>query len=85
MTRATIHHPIPKEEALRLCTLIRMENARRWYSWQAWQCWGCVTFTGGNTAKMCFNSQPGFRGCALINTHYDRLRNEQDAEKEKAG
>lgn len=65
---------IPREVALRLCGEIRQEGRAQWFSAAHWQCWGCVRFSKGDLAKMCMGSQPGFRGCALVNARFDARR-----------
>jgi rRNA maturation endonuclease Nob1 len=57
---------IPKEIAFQLCEEIRREKARKWFT----QCWGCVKFSKNDPAKMCFGSQPDYRGCKLVNERY---------------
>ena len=64
--------PIPKEVASQLCTEIRQENRRKWYTFAAVQCWGSSIFSKGNPAKMCLSSRPGHRGCNLVNARYGR-------------
>lgn len=61
---------ISKEVALQLCEEVRRENRNKWFSAARWQCWGCVTFTKGNSDKMCLKTPEGYRGCALINRRY---------------
>ena len=63
---------IPRERAMQLCAEIRQENRRRWYTPAAMMCWGCTTFSGGDPAKMCLSSKPGYRGCYQVNTRYGR-------------
>jgi len=63
---------IPGDAALRLCKEIRDENRGKWYRWTAWWCWGCETFCQGDPEKMCVANHPGNRGCAQVNTRYDR-------------
>ena len=61
---------IPKDAALRLCDEIRKEKGGKWFS----QCWGCLKFSKGDPPKMCVSSRPDYRGCNLVNVHYDRSR-----------
>ncbi len=63
---------IPKDVALQLCGEIRQENRHKWYTPAAMMCWGCTTFSKRDPAKMCFSSQPDYRGCYQINARYDR-------------
>jgi hypothetical protein len=63
---------IPKEKALELCLEIRQENRGKWYTSAGMMCWGCLTFSKGDPAKMCFSSQPDYRGCYQVNARYDR-------------
>ncbi len=63
---------ITKDIAWQLCAEIRQENRHKWYTWGRWMCWGCVTFTKGDPAKMCFNSQPDYRGCVQVNARHER-------------
>lgn len=63
---------IPREKALQLCTEIREENRRKWYTPAGMMCWGCLTFSKGDPAKMCFSSRPDYRGCYQVNARYDR-------------
>ncbi len=65
--------PLERDLALELCEEIRHEYRGRWWTLAGLQCWGCVTFTGGDASKFCFNSAPGFRGCALVNARYNQL------------
>ncbi len=64
---------IPKEKALQLCTEIRQENLRKWYTASGMMCRGCVKFSKGDPSKMCFSSQPDNRGCYQVNARYDSL------------
>jgi hypothetical protein len=61
--------PIPKDEAMKLCSEIRKEKGIKLFS----QCWGCMRFSKGDSEKMCFNSKPDNRGCRLVNKQYDSL------------
>jgi uncharacterized protein (DUF779 family) len=61
--------PIPKEEAMKLCSEIRNEKGVKLFS----QCWGCLKFSKGDPAKMCYNGKPDNRGCGLVNKRYDNL------------
>jgi uncharacterized protein (DUF779 family) len=61
--------PIPKEEAMKLCSEIRNEKGVKLFS----QCWGCLKFSKGDPAKMCYSSKPDNRGCGLVNKQYDSL------------
>jgi hypothetical protein len=66
-------HAIPRAAAMQLCTKIRQKHSCKWYSLTGLQCWGCTTFSKGDPAKMCFSSRPDYRGCNLVNTHFDRI------------
>lgn len=35
-------------------------------------CRGCVTFSKGDSAKMCFANSPDTRGCHQVYARYDR-------------
>jgi hypothetical protein len=63
---------IPKDVALQLCIEIRRKNKGKW-SFATLQCWGCVRFSRGDPARRCVSSRPDYRGCSLVNAHYDRL------------
>lgn len=64
--------PLSQAEAEQLCAEVRTANKGRWFSAARWQCWGCMRFTGGDPAKRCMGSQPGWRGCQLINDRQAR-------------
>ncbi len=67
MTTTTLP-PISEQEAEQLCAAERAANQGHWFSAARWQCWGCMTFGGRQSlAKRCIGSQPGWRGCALVN------------------
>jgi hypothetical protein len=61
--------PIPKDEAVKICSEIRKENGIKLFS----QCWGCMRFSKGDPEKMCVSSKPDNRGCGLVNKQYDSL------------
>jgi len=65
---------ISKDVALLLCSAIRQENRGKWYTLAGLQCWVCMRFSKGNTAKMCFNNQPDYRGCTQVNKRYDKVK-----------
>lgn len=65
---------IPREVALTICEEIRAEHREQLVSLAKLQCWGCTTFAKGAAEKMRLSSQPGYRGCALVNQRYDQQR-----------
>jgi hypothetical protein len=65
---------IPREIAMKICEQIREENRKNRFSAQAMQCWDCVTFTGGDTSKMCVS---GGDGCGLVNARYRKMLAQQ--------
>jgi len=65
-------NPIPRDVAEQLCAQIRQGNRGKWYTFNGMWCWGCAKFSGGNPAKLCFSSQPDYRGCAQVNARYDQ-------------
>ena len=66
MSTTTELPPLTQEEAEALCAEVRAANQGRWFTAARWQCWGCMRFTS-EPAKRCMGSQPGWRGCTLIN------------------
>jgi len=48
---------IPREIALQLCTEIRQENRRKWYTLAAMLCRECQAFSRDDPTKMCFSSR----------------------------
>ncbi len=63
---------IPEDVAMLLCAEIRQQYRGKWWTLAGMQCMGCTAATKGNMTKRCFSNAPGFRGCNLVNTRYDR-------------
>ena len=63
---------IPEDVALNLCAEIRQQYQGKWWTFAGLQCMGCTTSTKGDVTKMCVSNAPGYRGCGLVNTRYDR-------------
>lgn len=61
---------IPKDEALRLCEAIRLENERKGFSVWKIQCIFCQRFAGGDPDKLCFAANERNRGCPQVNKRY---------------
>lgn len=72
MEPVTTVNAIPRETALQLCAQIREENRGKLFSAARMQCWGCIRFSKGDPEKMCLSSKPGYRGCELVNSRYDK-------------
>ena len=64
---------IPKNVAFQLCSEIRQQYRGKWYTFAGMQCWGCTTFSRDDQTRMCLSNQPGYRGCNLVNSRYDRI------------
>ena len=73
MMKEYVINPIPLEIAKRLCDEIREETDRIWYPIPDRWCFCCQEESGGDPMKRGFLSQPGNRGCMLINTRYDEM------------
>jgi hypothetical protein len=71
---------IPKQVALQLCAEIRQDYSGRWYTFAGLQCWGCTTVSKGDPTRMCFSSQPDYRGCNLVNARFDRIETSKPAQ-----
>ena len=63
---------IPKDGALQLCAEIRQQYQGKWRTLPGLQCMSCNAATKGDMTKRCVSSAPGYRGCNLVNTRYDR-------------
>jgi hypothetical protein len=72
--------PIPKDEAFRLCALIREQNQGRLYTFGGMMCWGCMTFGKNDPARMCVSSRPDYRGCLQVNARFDRSQQPDQVE-----
>ncbi len=64
---------IPKDTALQLCAEIRQQYEGKWWTLAGMQCMGCTAATQGDITKRCVSTDPGYRGCNLVNVRYDRL------------
>lgn len=63
---------IPEDVAMQLCAQIRQQYQGKWWTLAGMQCMGCNAATKGDMSKRCVWNAPGFRGCNLVNTRYDR-------------
>jgi hypothetical protein len=63
---------IPKDVALELCTEIRQQYHGKWWTLAGMQCMGCTAASKGDLTKMCVSNRSGYRGCNLVNGHFDR-------------
>ncbi len=68
----TTQEPIPGETALRICAEIRQRYQGKWWTLAGMQCTFCVYFSKSDPARMCIGSRPDFRGCNLVNAHFER-------------
>jgi hypothetical protein len=67
MNTETAEKPLDRDTAIRLCR--EVQDGVRGKPWSAawWQCSGSRRFSRGDPDKMCIGSQPGYRGCKLVN------------------
>jgi len=63
---------IPKDLAIQLCTEISQHYKGKWWTLAGMQCMGCNAATKGDITKRCVRSAPGYWGCNLVNTRYDK-------------
>lgn len=75
MSTRPSRNAISREDALRLCSEVRHENAKKLFGAGKMQCSVCYKLGKDNPDHLCIFANEQNRGCTQVNERYDKAVN----------